>query len=244
MLWPVVERRERERLAVPVDGKKVTAILVTPPGGFDAAHALVVLAHGAGNDMEHPLLQTLCDGLAAHGYATVRFNFPYREAGRKAPDPTQKLEATWLAVMDELVARLEGRKLPFVLGGKSMGGRIAAGLVAERLVQAAALVFLGYPLHAAGDEANLRDRPLRALEVPMLFLTGAKDRLCRLDLLERVRADLRAPSDVHVVPDGDHSMDVPRRTGRTREQIHAELLDVTASWLKKALRNGRGARRR
>lgn len=239
----MVERRER--LIVPVDGKKITSIVAPPPGGVDEALALVVLAHGAGNDMEHPLLVAMTEGLSALGYLTVRFNFPYREAGRKAPDPPAKLETTWLAVTDELTTRLEGRKLPLVVGGKSMGGRIAAGLVADGVLDAAGMVFMGYPLHAAGDEANLRDKPLIGATAPMLFLTGSKDRLCRLDLLDRVRADVRVPTEVHVVQDGDHSLDVPARVGRTRPEIQAELLEVTARWLKQVLKGqARGGRRR
>lgn len=243
----VVERRRR--VAVTADGKKVSAILAQPPTGIETARALVVLAHGAGNDMEHPLITAVADGLAAAGYLSVRFNFPYREAGRKTPDPTQRLEATWLAVTDAMSELLEGRRLPLVVGGKSMGGRIAAQLVADKVLTADALVFLGYPLHRAGDEQHLRDAPLREIAAPMLFLTGSKDRLCRIELLEGVCKELSTPTTLHVVPGADHGLDIPRLEPAAREQLRADLVEATVTWLHKTIKqrghrgNGNSRRR-
>ena len=219
-----------------VDGKKISAIITQPPMGLEGARALVVIAHGAGNDMDHPLLSAMADGLAAGGYFTVRFNFPFREAGRKTPDPQQRLEATWLAVFDALSARLEGRRLPMVVGGKSLGGRVAAQLVSDGLLSADALVFFGYPLHRAGGEHALRDAPLRGIRAPMLFLTGSKDRLCRLNLLEQVRSELEPPTTLHVVEGGDHSLDNPRLEPHSRERLRSDLVDVTLAWLHRIVR--------
>lgn len=234
----MVERRER--LAVPVEGKKVTAILSLPAVGLEQAEALVVLAHGAGNDMEHPLLVALAEGLAARGYAAVRFNFPYREAGRKTPDPVPRLEATWLEVTDNLHARLEGVKLPLVVGGKSLGGKIAAQLVADGVLGATGLLFLGYPLHRAGDETELRDGPIRSIRAPMLFVIGSKDRMCRVEVLEHVLRSARANASLHVIEDADHSLDPPKLDLERREAVQIEVLDATSAWLRRVLKkNGR-----
>src|SRR5688572_24767062 len=189
--------------------------------------------------MEHPLLVAVADGLAAAGWAAARFNFPYREAGRKTPDPEARLEATWLAVTDVLQEHLEGRKLPLIVGGKSLGAYVGAGLVSAGVLPAEALVFLGYPLHRPGIEEGLKDAPLRTLTQPMLFLAGARDRMCRIDLLEKALGG-RPGCEVHVIPGADHTLEGPRRDPAEREKHFHELADVVRAWL--ALR--RRARRR
>ena len=224
----MIERRYP--LVVPVEGKKVSAILSTPPGGLDAAHGLVVLAHGAESGMEHPLLVAVAESLAAGGWVAARFNFLYREAGRKTPDPEARLEATWLAVCDMIRERLEGRRLPTVIGGKSLGAYVGAGLVAAGVLEAEALVFLGYPLHRPGIEEGLRDGPLREIEKPMLFLTGARDRVCRVDLLERAAA-VKPGRQIHVIAGADHTLETPRRQPVIREKHFHELADVVRTWL-------------
>jgi len=215
-------------------------MLSMPPGGEDVAAGLVVLAHGAECGMEHPLLLAVAEGLAAAGWVAARFNFPYREAGRKTPDPEGRLEAAWLAVTDTLRERLEGRKLPLVVGGRSLGAYIGAGLVAAGVLEAEALVFLGYPLHRPGIEDGLRDGPLRGIDKPMLFLAGARDRMCRIDLLERALAG-RPEREIHVLPGADHTLEGPRREPGVREKHFHELADVVRAWL---LRVGRRPRRR
>ena len=224
----MVERRVP--LLVSVEGKKVSTLLSTPPGGLDSATGLVVLAHGAEGGMDHPLLIAVAEGLAASGWIAARFNFPYREAGRKTPDPEARLEATWLAVTDALRERLEGRKLRLVVGGKSLGAYIGAGLVAAGVLEAEALVFLGYPLHRPGIEEGLRDGPLRAIDKPMLFLAGARDRMCRLDLLERA-LEGKPGRVVHPIAGADHTLETQRREPGVREKHFHELADVVISWL-------------
>ena len=232
----MIERRYP--FVVPVEGKKVSAILSTPPGGLDHACGMAVLAHGAECGMEHPLLLAVAEGLAAAGWIAVRFNFPYREAGRKTPDPESRLEASWLAVTDTLRERLEGRKLPLVVGGRSLGGYIGAGLVAAGVLDAEALVFLGYPLHRPGIEDGLRDGPLRAIDKPMLFLAGARDRMCRIDLLEKALAG-KPGREIHVLAGADHTLEGPRRDPGIREKHFHELADVVRTWLAKSTRRPR-----
>jgi uncharacterized protein len=234
----VIERRYP--LVVPVEGKKVSAILSTPPGGLEQATGLVVLAHGAESGMDHPLLISVAEALAAAGWIAARFNFPYREAGRKTPDPETRLEATWLAVTDALRERLEGRKLRLVIGGKSLGAYIGAGLVAAGVLDAEALVFLGYPLHRPGIEEGLRDGPLRQIEKPMLFLAGARDRMCRLDLLAKV-LEGKPGRVIHAIAGADHTLERQRREPAVREKHFHELADVVISWL---ARNGGGKKPR
>lgn len=148
----------------------VSAVLVRPAD----ATATVVVAHGAGAGKDHPFLTGFCRALAGHGVATLRFDFPYREAGRRFPDRPPVAIATWRAATDAAAARA-GDGEPVWAAGKSYGGRMASMAVAEGM-PAAGLVFLGYPLHAPGKPEKPRDEHFAALGgVPMLFLQGRND---------------------------------------------------------------------
>ena len=163
--------------------------------------AILVLAHGANNNMDYPLIAGLHEKLARQGLVTVRFNFPYAEEGRKRPDPDAVLEGVYRLVLEYVAELDEFKGLALYLGGKSMGARLAAQLVA-REVGASGLVFLGYPLHSPGKPENLRDQPLYQLPCPTLFIEGARDPFCRLDLLGAVLGHMPVRSDVHVIPGG------------------------------------------
>jgi hypothetical protein len=117
--------------------------------------------------------------------------------------------------------------------GKSMGGRIGCHVSLEEKVDG--LVCLGYPLCAMGDRTNLRDEVLRALNTPILFVQGTRDALCPLDLLEPVRAEMKAPNFLHIVDGGDHSLRVPKRqlqaTGKTQEDIDQQILRAIAGFV-------------
>ncbi|HSH71375.1 MAG TPA: alpha/beta family hydrolase, partial [Deferrisomatales bacterium] len=136
------------RLTIPVGDAAVSAILSAPAGA--AAGAGVVLAHGAGNDMETPFLAGFAAALGWAGHPVLRFNFPYRERGRRAPDRAPLLEAAWRAAWEAAGRRAEFAGVPRVAAGKSMGGRIATRLVATGGLVPAGLLLLGYPLHPAG----------------------------------------------------------------------------------------------
>jgi predicted alpha/beta-hydrolase family hydrolase len=187
----------------------------------------VVLAHGAGGTRRTPLLVTIAEGVAAAGYRVVLTNFPYTEDRRRLPDPPALLEATIDAVATFAEGTLGARRV--VLGGKSMGGRMASQLVAAGR-PAAGLVFLGYPLHPPGRVDALRDTHLARITPPMLFVQGTRDALARWDLMEAVAARLPR-AELHRVEDGDHSFRVLKRTGRTAAQVEAEVVTAITSWL-------------
>jgi len=187
----------------------------------------VVLAHGAGGNRRAPLLATIAEGLAAAGHRVVLTNFPYTEDKRRVPDPPALLEATVDAVAAYAEDTLGARRV--VLGGKSMGGRMASQLVA-RGRRAAGLVFLGYPLHPPGRVESLRDAHLDSIAPPMLFIQGTRDALARWDLMEAVAARLPRAT-LHRVEDGDHSFRVPKRTGRTPAEVEAAIVSAITSWL-------------
>jgi uncharacterized protein len=212
-------------------GRAVSGVVAMPEDGPGAA--TVVLAHGAGNDMTNPLLVAFADALAEHGYATVRFNFAYKERGGRAPDPAPVLEACYRAVLAQVRADADLRTKRLVIGGKSLGGRMASHLAAAGEV-VDGLLFLGYPLHPAGKPEQLRAAHLQRVAVPMLFLAGTRDALCRLDLLRGALAGL-PNATLHVVDDGDHSFAVRVRSGRDQAGVRREIVDASLAWLTTAV---------
>jgi predicted alpha/beta-hydrolase family hydrolase len=163
---------------------------------------MVVVAHGAGVSMDHPLMRGFSLGLEVSGMASLRFNFRYMEEGRKAPDPEASLRDVYGAVFEAAGAWLpdKGR----FAAGKSLGGRIASMLVADGM-EADGLVFIGYPLHPPGKPERLRTEHLQHVRVRMLFLQGTRDPFARQDILAEVIEGLRPWARLHLVEGGDHS---------------------------------------
>jgi predicted alpha/beta-hydrolase family hydrolase len=206
-----------------------------PAGDFSVTASLhgkgptaVVLGHGAGGDRRTRMLIELAETLAGSGRQAVLYNFPYSDHGRGAPDPPDVLERTARAVAEYARAELGARKV--VLGGKSMGGRIASQVVAKG-APAEGLVFLGYPLHPPGRTGTRRDRHLPDIAVPMLFVQGTRDAFARWDLLEALVERLTPRASLHRVEGGDHSFGVPKRSGRRPDEVQKEIFDVILRWL-------------
>jgi predicted alpha/beta-hydrolase family hydrolase len=220
----------RRRVTLP-GGGAVSAVVALPPAFKRPGRTpAVILAHGAGSDMRHPFISTMHTGLARLGYIAVKFNFPYTEARRRAPDPRPVLERCYRAVLDA-VARDRALAPPWVaIGGKSLGGRMASYLAAGG-APVHALLLLGYPLHPAGRPDALRADHLADVPVPMLFVQGTRDALCELDRLRPVMAKL-PHATLHTIEGGDHSFRVPRRTGRSDAEVWAEVVAVAARWLR------------
>jgi len=219
----------RRRIALP-GGGAVSAVVALPPGFRRGGRTpAVILAHGAGGDMTNPFLSSVQTGLAREGFVAVKFNFPYTEARRRAPDPRPVLERCYRAVVDAVLADRSLGPPWIAIGGKSLGGRIASHLAAAG-APARGLLFLGYPLHPAGRPEQLRADHLPGVALPMLFVQGTRDTLCDLELLRPVLARLPRAT-LHTIEGGDHSFRVPRRAGRTDADVWAEIVAVAARWL-------------
>ena len=191
--------------------------------------ALYVLAHGAGAGMRHPFMESISRRLAAQGIGTLRYQFPYTEQGSRRPDPEPLLLATVRAAV--AAGREVAGTLPVLAGGKSMGGRMTSRAAAsEPLPGVAGLVFLGFPLHPAGQPAVSRAEHLARVGIPMLFLQGTRDTLADLTLLKPVVERLGDRATLRVIDDADHSFHVLKRSGRTDEQVLDELAVATAEW--------------
>jgi hypothetical protein len=174
-------------------------------------------------------MEGLAGRLADRGVATYRYAFPYIEAGKRRPDPPAVLEAAVRRAV-EAAAEAAG-DLPLLAGGKSLGGRMTSRAAAGGgLAGVRGLVFFGFPLHSPAKPGNERAAHLADVQVPMLFLQGTRDSLARLDLLRPVLEGLGDLATLHVIDDADHGFHVPKRSGRTDDDVLDELADVTAAW--------------
>jgi predicted alpha/beta-hydrolase family hydrolase len=203
---------------------------VGPKRGADRA---VLLAHGAGSDRNSAALVTVADALKKAGVPSLRFDFPYRTAGRKAPDRPNVLDA---AVREATALLGKQAKLPLerlVLGGRSMGGRYcsqAVGAAADPL-PALGLLLLGYPLHAAGKPDQPRTEHFPRLKVPVLFVSGTRDALAARDSLTRAARAIKGKVAFHWLDDADHGYRVPKRTGKTPDDVLREVAATSVGWV-------------
>lgn len=204
---------------------RVSALLVRPP----QARWLYVLGHGAGAGMRHRFLAAVAEALAQRGVATLRYQFPYTEAGGRRPDPPGVLQATVRAAV--AAAAATAPDLPLLAGGKSLGGRMTSAAAARTsLPGVRGLVFLGFPLHAPNRPGTERAEHLDDVTIPMLFLQGTRDALADLELMRTVCTRLGRRATLHVVEGGDHSFAVLKRSGRTEAEVMDELADTIAAW--------------
>ena len=195
---------------------------------------LILFAPGAGAPSSHPWMQNWKRRLSEIGVVET-FDYDYMRTGRKRPDPLSQLVAAHRKASQ--AARDKYHPDLTLLIGKSMGGRIGCHVSLEEKVDG--LVCLGYPLCAMGDRTKLRDEVLRTLNTSILFVQGTRDSLCPLDLLERVRAEMKAPNFLHVVEGGDHSLRVPKRqlqaTSETQENIDQKAFEAVAGFVERLL---------
>ena len=214
----------------------VSALLYAAPKKERAA-ITIILGHGAGAGQLHPFMRLFASGLAARGFDTITFNFIYMEQGRHVPDPKAKLEACYSAVIEAARGhkKLKGNRV--VVGGKSMGGRIASQVAARADVadKISALVLLGYPLHPPGNPEKLRDAHLSQIKAPMLIVQGARDAFGTSDELRAVIKKHRLPATLHIIEGGDHSFKVPKSLGVPQPQVYENIMDEIAGWLRAKL---------
>jgi predicted alpha/beta-hydrolase family hydrolase len=174
------------------------------------------------------MLLALADALARSGRSALLYNFPYAEKGSRRPDPPVLLEATTRAAAElALEATGAGR---IVHGGRSLGGRIASQVVAAG-VRAEGLALLGYPLHPPGQCEKRREAHLPRIDAPMLFVQGSRDAFAREDLLRSLLERLGPRAEHVLVRDADHSFGVLKRSGRTPEDVLAEVRAAVLEWL-------------
>jgi predicted alpha/beta-hydrolase family hydrolase len=211
---------------IAVEGEETSAIFERPT--HVSGGAIFVCAHGAGGHMWDRNMNALAEALRQRGLGVVRFNFLYREQGSRRPDPMPRLKACMAAVIAHVRRALDPQML--VIGGRSMGGRTASMLCAERFA-CDGLLLLAYPLHPAGQPEKLRDAHLRDITVPVLCFNGTRDILCRRDLMERALATAASRWRMHWLEGADHAFHVLKASGRTDADVLAEVADETQRWV-------------
>ena len=189
-----------------------------------------VFAHGAGAGMDHEFMQSVAKGLAFKGIRVIRFNFPYmikraEDGKRRPPDRAPKL----LDAYQEIIEQVDADKL--VIGGKSMGGRMASHL--SELDKVAAMACLGFPFHPPGKPEKYKGEHLAELTKPCHILQGERDTFGKRD--EFADFDLSDSIRVEFIPDGDHSFKPRKSSGYTEQQNIALTVEKLSAFIKEVL---------
>jgi len=223
---------ETEELKIAVNDLGSVTALVYPASKRERAGVTIVLGHGAGADQLSGFMRMASTGLAARGFDVMTFNFLYKEQGRSIPDPKARLESCYQAAIQTALTHRKLKKNRLVIGGKSMGGRIASQVAAAHPDGIAGLVFLGYPLHPPGRPDKLRDEHLKDIRAPMLFVQGARDAFGTAEEIRAVIKRLRLPAKIHEIQGGDHSFKVPKSLGVPQQNVFESIMDEVVQWIR------------
>jgi predicted alpha/beta-hydrolase family hydrolase len=223
---PSRTRNARADHSIPLpEGGSVTGIWSAPPGA--ALDWVFGYAPGAGSNINDPFGLYAAPRLLDAGVSTLRFQFPYMEAGARQPDRPSMLKGVWQEVID----LLHGHGKRVLIGGRSMGGRYASRVVSDG-AEVDALALFAYPLHAPGKPDAIRDANLASIGVPTLFCTGTRDTFSTPEELQASAAKMPSPQ-VHILDGADHSFMVLKSSGRTREDVWDEVLQTLLDWLER-----------
>jgi len=228
--------RNPDAIVVPVPpGAKTTALVYGAEG--DPVGAALILGHGAGAGQQSPWMVTFARTLSTLGLDVITFNFLYTEQRRRLPDRRPLLESCYRAVIDASRLEVESARRCLIIGGKSMGGRIATQVAAAAPeLEINGLVLLGYPLHPPGRPAERRDAHLPEVGRPMLFVQGSRDAFGTAAELAPVVASLTPAAMLHIVDGGDHSFKVGRDPAR-QTAVYEEVWGAIVTWIKQSCRS-------
>jgi predicted alpha/beta-hydrolase family hydrolase len=222
-------------LPEPVHGlEAVSGVLGVPRWWPTGSRVSVVISHGAGTDMDDPAVEHMHRELTERRYLTLRFNFPFAEAKKKRSDPVTVLRATMRAASTALGRDPTAAPAHLFLGGKGLGGQIAADLANTR-VRVDGLFLMAYPLHPQDKPENLQPEQLFRIVLPVLFMQGDRDRTCDLDLLRRTLGRVGAPTTLHVAKEADKNFKVLKKSQRSNEEVGDELVRAVDDWIQKIL---------
>ncbi len=217
-----------EKITISTGDGQVSGILQLPKG----CKALLVLGHGAGAGMNHIFMEQLAGDLKENGIGSLRYNFPYIEAGRRSPNAPRISQDTVRAAVQE--ARSRFPEIPLLAGGKSYGGRMSSQAQSEMAMDGVVgLVFFGFPLHAPGRPGDQRGEHLKNIEIPMLFLQGSRDKLADLTLMKPLCQALGQRATLSVIEGADHGFSMLKSSTITTEQARYGLARSTRLWYDK-----------
>jgi predicted alpha/beta-hydrolase family hydrolase len=207
-------------------GDAQTSVEYDAPAGD--SDTLFICGHGAGGNMSDRSVLAVTRELVRRGIGVVRFNFLYKENRSGRPDPMPLLKSCYAAVTDHVRREVNPQRL--ILGGRSMGGRVASMLCADGIV-CDGLLLLAYPLHPDGKPDQLRDAHLPAIKVPVLCFNGTRDTMCTPELMNRVLTRVTTSWTMHWLDGADHSFHVLKRSGRTDAEVLSEVGEAVAGWV-------------
>lgn len=223
------------RLPDPVHGlEEVSGVLGVPRWWPTGSRVSVVIAHGATDDMDDPVLAHLHRELTERRYLTLRFNFPFAEAKKRRPDPMAVLRRTMRAAISALGRDPTAAPAHLFLGGKGLGGQVAADLASSR-VRVDGLFLMAYPLHPQGKPEKANPDQLFRIISPVLFLQGSRDRTCELELLRNTLSRVGAPTSLFVSQEADRHFKVLKKSPRQNEEVRQELTAALDEWIQKVL---------
>jgi len=221
---------EPQNLTIKVtDADSVTALLY-PAAKKTRTGQTIVLGHGAGSNQLSGFMRLFAAGLAERGLDAMTFNFIYMEHGRSVPDQKPKLEACYRAVIEAASTHRKLKGNDLLIGGKSMGGRIASQVAAEGDERIKGLVFLGYPLHPPGQPQKLRTDHWPSIKAPMLFVQGTRDAFGTPDEINPILKKLKMKATVYAVDTGDHSLKVQKSAGVEQAAVYEQAMDKIVEW--------------
>ena len=221
---------EPEKLVVKANETDSVTALLHSASKQNKTGTTIILAHGAGSNQLSSFMQLFASGLAERGFDALTFNFVYMERGRGAPDQKAKLESCYRAVIDAASRHRKLKNNRLVIGGKSMGGRIASQVAAAGDERIAGLVFLGYPLHPPGQPQKLRTDHWPSIKVPMLFVQGTRDSLGTPNEINPILKKLKLPAEMYVIETGDHSFKVQKSAGVAQTDGYERAMEHIAEW--------------
>lgn len=219
------EAMESKFIATPEKGE-VSSILIRP----DNAKWILVLGHGSGTNMRHSTLQTISERLADIDIATFRYQFPYMERGGGG----RESEAVALQTVRSAAAAAHqaAPELSILVGGHSYSGRMSSMSAAKEPIEhVKGLVFFAFPLHPSGKEGTERAEHLSDVTIPMLFLSGTRDKLAKLELLEPVCERLEDKVTLHLIDTADHGFKTLKRSRKSDEDVFVEMARVLREWI-------------
>jgi len=219
-----------ERLLIHLDDTDGVTGLLYAADKKQRRGVTLVLGHGAGADQTSAFVVSFATGLAERGMDVLTFNFLYTERGRRAPDTSSKLEACYRAAIEAARGSRKLKANRLMIGGKSLGGRIASQVAAAGVAEVAGLIFLGYPLHPPGKPDQLRTAHLPQIHAPMLFVQGTRDPFGTPAELRPILKKLKPRATVYEVTGGDHSFSVPKSAHVSQEEVYAAAQDEIARW--------------
>jgi hypothetical protein len=219
----------------PVHGlEAVSGVLGIPRWWPTGSRVSVVIAHGASDDMNDPVIEHMHRELTERRYLTLRFNFPFAEAKKRRPDDPGVLRRTFRAAISALGRDPTAAPAHLFLGGKGLGGQVASDLASARM-RVDGLFLMAYPLHPQDKPDKIQPEQLFRIVSPALFLQGTKDRTCDLELLRQTLSRVGAPTSLFVSQEADRNFKVAKKSGRTPEEVRSELTAALDDWIQKIL---------